>query len=223
MISVDELLKKLEALNEQYDKVLGSDTPTVYWFGRVKDSVRLIEQNISGNEQLRVALDGVADNYQQNLEFFGMPVKSDNLSEEEYASSLKSILGNFYARVISDFKRLEYLSVINDTNVILVGGNGAGKSSFASYIKQASTSNIVMVAAQKYLFIDVNGNFQYQTMTGDDVRSAQSVDIAALGRKETELYSFRDANEALFTKLLRAMVNDHVIEHTAFHGEYGRL
>ena len=80
-----------------------------------------------------------------------------------------------------------------------------------------------MVAAQKYLFIDVNGNFQYQTMTGDDVRSAQSVDIAALGRKETELYSFRDANEALFTKLLRAMVNDHVIEHTAFHGEYGRL
>lgn len=75
-----------------------------------------------------------------------------------------------------------------------------------------------MVAAQKYLFIDVNGNFQYQTMTGDDVRSAQSVDIAALGRKETELYSFRDANEALFTKLLRAMVNDHVIEHTAFHG-----
>lgn len=218
MISVDELLKKLEALNEQYDKVLGSDTPTVYWFGRVKDSVRLIEQNISGNEQLRVALDGVADNYQQNLEFFGMPVKSDNLSEEEYASSLKSILGNFYARVISDFKRLEYLSVINDTNVILVGGNGAGKSSFASYIKQASTSNIVMVAAQKYLFIDVNGNFQYQTMTGDDVRSAQFVDIAALGRKETELYSFRDANEALFTKLLRAMVNDHVIEHTAFHG-----
>lgn len=124
MISVDELLKKLEALNEQYDKVLGSDTPTVYWFGRVKDSVRLIEQNISGNEQLRVALDGVADNYQQNLEFFGMPVKSDNLSEEEYASSLKSILGNFYARVISDFKRLEYLSVINDTNVILVGGTG---------------------------------------------------------------------------------------------------
>ena len=70
MISVDELLKKLEALNEQYDKVLGSDTPTVYWFDRVKNSVRLIEQNISGNAQLRVALDGVADNYQQNLEFF---------------------------------------------------------------------------------------------------------------------------------------------------------
>lgn len=54
--------------------------------------------------------------------------------------------------LLNEIKRINYLLLIRDNNVILVGGNGSGKSSFASYLKESLSNNIVVVPAQKFLF-----------------------------------------------------------------------
>ena len=45
--------------------------------------------------------------------------------------------------LLNEIKRINYLLLIRDNNVILVGGNGSGKSSFASYLKESLSNNIV--------------------------------------------------------------------------------
>ncbi|ARF18220.1 hypothetical protein [Sporosarcina ureae] len=89
----------------------------------------------------------------------------NDLSSAYYPDSIKKyelFLSNSLS-LLAEIKRLDYLSLINDKNVILVGGNGVGKSSFASYLKDSMSINIVVVPAQKFLFYDKMINLLHLT------------------------------------------------------------
>ena len=60
----------------------------------------------------------------------------------------KEILVSF----LEEIKRLKYLSIFNDTNTVIVGANGSGKSSLASYLKKSDAAGIIVIPAQKILF-----------------------------------------------------------------------
>lgn len=70
------------------------------------------------------------------------------LIEEEDIKDLEEILGN----LLDEIERLKYLRIFNKSNTIIVGGNGSGKSSLASYFKESDADGIIVIPAQKILF-----------------------------------------------------------------------
>lgn len=70
------------------------------------------------------------------------------LIEEEDIKDLEEILGN----LLDEIERLKYLRIFNKSNTIIVGGNGLGKSSLASYFKESDADGIIVIPAQKILF-----------------------------------------------------------------------
>ena len=70
------------------------------------------------------------------------------LIEEEDIKDLEEILGS----LLDEIERLKYLRIFNESNTIIVGGNGSGKSSLASYFKESDADGIIVIPAQKILF-----------------------------------------------------------------------
>lgn len=53
-----------------------------------------------------------------------------------------------------DIKKIDYLYYITNKVSIFIGKNGSGKSSFAGYLSESFSSNLVVIPAQKTLLLD---------------------------------------------------------------------
>lgn len=99
------------------------------------------------------------------------------LIEEEDIKDLEEILGN----LLDEIERLKYLRIFNESNTIIVGGNGSGKSSLASYFKESDADGIVVIPAQKILFY----------MENPKVSSANEKDIREIQKKNFNDKSYK--------------------------------
>lgn len=63
----------------------------------------------------------------------------------------------------TSFKILDILSIFREErkNIVLLGANGSGKSSFADFLKKSVVNNINVLPAQKILQINLNGSYKY--------------------------------------------------------------
>lgn len=111
-----------------------------------------------------------------------------------------------------EFSRLEYLSLIKDRNVVLVGGNGVGKSSFASFLKESLSESIVVIPAEKFLFYEDNLN-DITTMSTSEVQKVQNENYIEFGRNHQPGVKeyFLDL-EYLFSKIITIAANRGVKE-----------
>lgn len=109
---------------------------------------KLEKSNISvesSNVQLSTLIDEITNNFYIQVISYETNYYSDLL--EKY-----NFIQNIINSLLTDLNRIDYLSLIREKNVVLVGGNGAGKSSFASFLKDSMSNNIVVIPAQKFLF-----------------------------------------------------------------------
>lgn len=156
-----------------------------------------------------------------------------NLKEEvikTYFEQINSTFNSYYSNsfekykllfevvqsLLNEIQRIDYLSLIQEKNVILVGGNGVGKSSFASYLKESMSSNIVVIPAQKFLFYDKMINSLHLTER-DLVNNLQKENFIGRGRfhnsnDDYEVRSFMNELSELFSKLITVIVNEQVAE-----------
>ena len=128
---------------------------------------------------------------------------------DDYYYQYKSIFSNlesYFEKLIS----IRYLCRIGNQNTIIVGKNGSGKSSFASFIKNSFSDNIVVIPAQKYLVctplhdlksLSMNrgtlGEVQYRNYIGD-LRESRYVDDVL------------NNLESIFSKLIITFCNEEV-------------
>lgn len=89
------------------------------------------------------------------------------LIEEEDIKDLEEILGS----LLDEIERLKYLRIFNESNTIIVGGNGSGKSSLASYFKESDADGIIVIPAQKILFYIENP--EVSSANEKDIRKIQ--------------------------------------------------
>lgn len=158
-------------------------------------------------KQLESLTKDLLSNYHSQISTYLNGYHSDFLQKYTYihdqVNSLKT-----------ELKRIDYLSLIKGNNVILVGGNGVGKSSFASYLKDSMSNNIVVIPAQKFLFYDRSitslhltdkskvNELQRENYIGRG-KFYNSSDIYEVGRFTKEL-------SELFSKLVTVIVNDQI-------------
>lgn len=72
-----------------------------------------------------------------------------NKSENE----IKKI-NNLFKTISDELKRIKYIKILGDKSLVLIGSNGAGKSAFASYMKESLSDGIIVIPAQKILYYD---------------------------------------------------------------------
>lgn len=118
--------------------------------------------------------------------------------------------------LLNEIKRINYLLLIRDNNVILVGGNGSGKSSFASYLKESLSNNIVVIPAQKFLFYNkMIGQLHLTTKT--KINDIQKDNLIRRGKFEDphqdyEVQQFMNELSELFSKLVTVIANEQTKE-----------
>ncbi|CEF50987.1 AAA family ATPase [Lactococcus garvieae] len=94
--------------------------------------------------------------------------------------------------------QLEPLAKTINENIVLVGANGSGKSSYANYLSQRGLfNNLSLIPAQKILFAE--GNNASNISTPETIQQAQS----SISLKLENTYELRN----LFSNLVAATVN----------------
>lgn len=90
-----------------------------------------------------------------------------------------------------------------ESNIVLVGGNGSGKSSLANALKGNDTENICVIPAQKSLYFSMNDMSMLSTRKSDLVELLLENNINK--SKTMDDYSYYHFQNNQFTKLIVAM------------------
>lgn len=88
----------------------------------------------------------------------------NNLLSKIFSISLPNNLSNLYdtdkqlSSIILEIDKVEILTILSSVKntVVIVGANGAGKSSFVSELKKTTLPNLCVLPAQKYLIFNKN-------------------------------------------------------------------
>lgn len=116
----------------------------------------------------------------------------------------------------SEFKRIEILEKLAETknNIVIIGANGAGKSSFVSSLQQSLLSNMIVIPAQKslYYFSDASNQTLYSKSIRD-VESYQSKDFISFSKGDFRSYELQREHIENFSVLITALANDYI-----YHG-----
>ncbi|OAB31582.1 hypothetical protein PMSD_18500 [Paenibacillus macquariensis subsp. defensor] len=126
--------------------------------------------------------------------------------------SYKSILETIKS-YNSEFNRIEILEKLAETknNIVIIGANGAGKSSFVSSLQQSLISNMIVIPAQKSLFYypDASNQMLYSKSI-KDVESYQSKDFITFSKGEFSGYQLQGEYLENFSVLITALANDYI-------------
>lgn len=177
----------------------------------IKKELTELDEKAVTNEHIKTALFNTLDSFfSSKLPQFYYPIKQEMISSDQYLDQLKNIINRFFNEICSEIKRLDYLTLLKGKNIIIVGGNGVGKSTFASYLKQSASENIIIIPAQKYLYVYTKSGNSNLTISIPEVKRSLNNDIGLLGRTDENMYNFDRENSQVFTKSITAIVNDHL-------------
>lgn len=121
---------------------------------------------------------------------------------DHYQSNLKEL--NIK---ISNIHYLELFSDIKEKNITIIGGNGSGKSSFVSLLKQIYGNSMVIIPAQKLLQFD-------RTIPGiidtkeEDIKKLQNID--SIESQRDQVYINSSPSSTVFSKLIISIANTHI-------------
>lgn len=115
----------------------------------------------------------------------------------------------------SEFSRIEILEKLAETksNIVIIGANGAGKSSFVSSLQKSLISNMIVIPAQKSLFYfpDASNKTLYNKSI-KDVESYQRKDFISYSKGDLQGHTLKLEYLENFSVLVTALTNDY-IEH----------
>lgn len=205
-----DLMKKLhEEISQITDDDLRKENSVIELPADISEAIVGFEQiNISLSTysvQLLVLVKEISTNYHNQID--------RNLNG--FRPNLLQKYNSIYVIVktlLNEIKRINYLLLIRDNNVILVGGNGSGKSSFASYLKESLSNNIVVIPAQKFLFFNKMIDKLHLT-TKAQVNDIQKENLIRRGKfdephQDYEVQTFMNELSQLFSRLVTVIANE---------------
>lgn len=155
-------------------------------------------------EQTKENFDIIINNCEENI--------SNNIAARDYADyyyQYKAIFDNlesYLKKLIS----IRYLCRVGNINTVIVGKNGSGKSSFASFFKNSFSDNIVVIPAQKYLVYKPLHDHKSLTMNCEGLSLIQGRDYISDLRKSEDVYNILSSIEDVFSNLITTFCNEEI-------------
>lgn len=124
-----------------------------------------------------------------------------NQKENFYDPYFKNIKNNIFnlIKLLKNIKELLKILTIPQKSIILIGGNGSGKSSLADYLKDNILGNIVIFPAYKNLFFSMD-TYETTHFNSIDIQNTQS----SLRTKRSS------NNEKILKESIIAIINEHL-------------
>ena len=137
----------------------------------------------------------------QDVRYRGNTVEQQKMYEDNVKAQM-----DYLRNSLEVMMQLEPFARVMNKNIILVGANGSGKSSFANFLKEQSIwSNIAVIPAQKYLYM--TNNNRSDEYTPEKIRNKQGK--LKLKNQEMSVSTYGESTlHDLFNNLLVAMIND---------------
>lgn len=155
-------------------------------------------------EQTKENFDIIINNCEENI--------SNNIAARDYDDyyyQYKAIFDNlesYLKKLIS----IRYLCRIGNINTVIVGKNGSGKSSFASFFKNSFSDNIVVIPAQKYLVYKPLHDHKSLTMNCEGLSVIQGRDYISDLRKSEDVYNILSSIQDVFSNLITTFCNEEI-------------
>ena len=155
-------------------------------------------------EQTKENFDIIINNCEENI--------SNNIAARDYDDyyyQYKAIFDNlesYLKKLIS----IRYLCRVGNINTVIVGKNGSGKSSFASFFKNSFSDNIVVIPAQKYLVYKPLHDHKSLTMNCEGLSLIQGRDYISDLRKSEDVYNILSSIEDVFSNLITTFCNEEI-------------
>ena len=155
-------------------------------------------------EQTKENFDIIINNCEENI--------SNNIAARDYDDyyyQYKAIFDNlesYLKKLIS----IRYLCRVGNINTVIVGKNGSGKSSFASFFKNSFSDNIVVIPAQKYLVYKPLHDHKSLTMNCEGLSLIQGRDYISDLRKSEDVYNILSSIEDIFSNLITTFCNEEI-------------
>ena len=188
---INNKLESRENFSEEFDNL------NLLNFEITKRLVTILEKNDNFRE--KNILEQVI---KTNLNDFNTLIYKYQLEDNDIVK-FKEILVSF----LEEIKRLKYLSIFNKNNTVIVGANGSGKSSLASYLKKSDAEGIIVIPAQKILFFLKKIEASYASEL--KIRDLEKNDFNNKNHEKDYLVTDKvTALSELFTYYISAIVND---------------
>lgn len=190
----------INIINEQYTQALNeiSIILDIYNCSTPMSALdKLIDQT---KENFDIIINNCKDNISNNIEI---------RDYDDYYYQYKAILDNlkyYLEKLIS----IRYLCRIGNLNTVIVGKNGSGKSSFASFFKNSFSDNIVVIPAQKYLVYKPLHDHKSLTMNCEGLSLIQGRDYISDLRKSEDVYNILSSIEDVFSNLITTFCNEEI-------------
>lgn len=214
------ILEKIKENIDEDKNMEESSRPFNQFTNEILNEIKSINKQLSEWEtdsfssQLSTLLFNILNNYGDMLEH-ELDIHFETLFDK-YTSIL-----SFMPDIQKEIKRINYLLYVRDKNIVLVGGNGSGKSSFASYLKNTLADNIVVIPAQKFLFFNLNIR-NLHLIERSDINAIQKENLIDKGKTEAlhlDVYAVeRSINElsSVFSKFITMIANEQIIAQNTF-------
>lgn len=136
-----------------------------------------------------------------------------NQEENFYDPYFKNIKNNIFnlIKLLKNIKELLKFLTIPQKSIILIGGNGSGKSSLADYLKNNISEEVLIFPAYKNLLLGDHGDTFYNSKYIQDIQSS----VAA--KRNNINYNNRDEN--ILKNSIVALINEHLKELQKKHEE----
>lgn len=136
-----------------------------------------------------------------------------NQEENFYDSYFENTKNNIFnlIKLLKNIKELLKFLTVPEKSIILIGGNGSGKSSLADYLKNNISEKILIFPAYKNLLLGDYGDTFYNSKYIQDIQSS----VVA---KKTNI-NYNNGGENILKNSIVALINEHLKELQKKHEE----
>lgn len=213
---INELLLVLEEISKLPELEQDDQSKLKANIQNTKEILKKIEISIDGSfsKNYEVYFNGVMNDL---TSAYNSILSIKNSSEQDRAIyGIPSILSPTMLSILSNIQDhiygLKLLEPIKDEtkNIVLIGPNGSGKSSFANFLKTLDSNLLVVIPAQKNLYMsDYDHHVTHQADREYICGKFRSRDFKqSLGQAELS---------SDFQNILTALINEHIVDIDASH------
>lgn len=201
-MKLKDYIEKIEKINKNISNIESSKERTNLNNSKYNKVINDLKEIINEEDSFReknILEQFISNNYTNinNLYYKG------SLFADEDKIKFEEILEN----VSEEIERLKYLRIFNESNTIIVGANGSGKSALAAHFKKSDSDGIIVIPAQKILFFLQKQDISFSDE--ENIREIQKKNFNDKNYEEDYLVSHKVTElSEVFSYHISAIIND---------------